>query len=105
MVLVAAFFIAACSPTKHSATLKEQYADVLNIKKIPSAEKNLDAFGFSDMGAWHAYSLPPDDSVQFFGGFCGPLLMKNSGRWLGPVSSQLLLTGENGNQLKWQKES
>ena len=104
MVLVAAFFIAACSPTKHSATLKEQYADVLNIKKIPSAEKNLDAFGFSDMGAWHAYSLPPDDSVQFFGGFCSPLLMKNSGRWLGPVSSQLVLTGENGNQLKWKKE-
>jgi putative isomerase len=56
------------------------------------------------MGAWHAYSLPPDDSVQYYAGFCGPLLMKNSGRWLGKMSSQLLLTGENGVKLEWLKE-
>ncbi len=89
---------------KESVNFRDQYGDVLNIKKIPSAEKNLDAFGFSDMGAWHAYSLPPDDSVQYYAGFCGPLLMKNSGRWLGKMSSQLILIGENGDPLLWQKE-
>jgi len=101
---IAAVLIMACSSVKESVNLRDQYVDVLNIKKVPSAEKNLDAFGFSDMGAWHAYSLPPDDSVQYYAGFCGPLLMKNSGSWLGKMSSQLMLSGENGVQLEWQKE-
>ena len=104
IAVIAAVWIMACSSVKESVNLRDQYVDVLNIKKIPSEEKNLDAFGFSDMGAWHAYSLPPDDSVQYSAGFCGPLLMKNSGRWLWKMSSQLLLTNENGVQLEWQKE-
>ena len=103
-VIIAALLMVACSSVKESVNLRDQYVDVLNIKKIPSAEKNLDAFGFSDRGAWHAYSLPPDDSVQYYAGFCGPLLMKNSGRWLGKISSQLVLIGENGVQLEWLKE-
>ena len=96
--------IVACSPEKNTVSLRDQYPDMLDIKKIPSSEKNLDAFGFSDMGAWHAYSLPPDDSVQYYAGFCGPLLMKNSGKWLGNISSQLLLINENAVPFEWQKE-
>ncbi|MBE9467898.1 MAG: glycoside hydrolase [Bacteroidetes bacterium] len=33
------------------------------------------------MGAWHAYSLPHRDSTKYYGGFCGPLIMKMYGQW------------------------
>ncbi len=93
------------SPDQQVTDLRDKYAGVLNIKKIPADIRDLDAFGFSDMGAWHAYSLPPDDSTDYHGGFCGPLLMKNSGRWLGKKSSQLIITGENGELCRWIKDS
>lgn len=67
------------------------FADVLNIKAIPSSPAKLDAFGFSDMGAWHAYSLPHPDNVNYLGGFCGPLLMKMSGQWIGKSLGILII--------------
>ena len=57
------------------------------------------------MGAWHAYSLPPDDNTGYCGAFCGPLLMKNNGIWLGRKASQLILTGNNGEKILWNNES
>lgn len=80
------------------------FADVLNIKAIPSSPDNLDAFGFSDMGAWHAYSLPNRDSVKYFGGFCGPLLMKMSGQWIGKSLCRLTLIDETGQPILYDPD-
>lgn len=80
------------------------FADVLNIKAIPTGLANLDAFGFSDMGAWHAYSLPHPDSSNYLGGFCGPLLMKMHGVWIGKSLCRYTLTNEVGNQIPYDNE-
>ena len=88
----------ACNPQPKSQckSLQSKYPDVLNINKIPANQNDLSAFGFSDMGAWHAYSLAPKDSSGFAAGFIGPLLMKDLSYWLGNKSMQLQLTKDKG---------
>ncbi|MDF1548175.1 MAG: trehalase family glycosidase [Bacteroidales bacterium] len=84
--------LACCKTTEPKETdLQTRFKNVLNIKKIPKDKYDLSAFGFSDMGAWHAYSLPNEDSAAYIGGFCGPLLMKNHGTWLAKKGVQLTL--------------
>jgi len=100
-----ALLVSCSSGEKTGPDLQPGYPDVIDIRKIPSDIRNVDAFGFSDMGAWHAYSLPHPDSTGFHGGFSGPLLMKNSGRWLGNKSSQLILTGPDGADIRWITDS
>ena len=76
---------------KHS-DLQELYSNVLNIQGIPQKQFELEPFGFSDLGAWHGYALPHQDSTAYYGGFSGPLSMKMWGQWLGKNLSQLELT-------------
>jgi len=78
--------------------LQEKYTNVLNIQGVPAKQYDLKAFGFSDMGAWHGYALPHQDSTAYYGGFAGPLSMKMWGQWLGKNLCQLVLTDANTNQ-------
>jgi putative isomerase len=72
--------------------LQNLYTNVLNIQGIPQKQFELEPFGFSDLGAWHGYALPHQDSTAYYGGFSGPLCMKMWGQWLGKNLSQLELT-------------
>lgn len=86
--------LASCtSDTKETIEdYQTKFKNVLNIKKIPADKHDLSAFGFSDMGAWHAYSLPSQDSISYHGAFIGPLLMKMRGRWISPKGSLLRIS-------------
>ncbi|GAB7088118.1 MGH1-like glycoside hydrolase domain-containing protein [Marinifilum fragile] len=78
--------------------LQEKYTNILNIQGVPAKQYDLKPFGFSDMGAWHGYALPHQDSTTYYGGFAGPLSMKMWGQWLGKNLCQLVLTDANTNQ-------
>ncbi|WP_321280726.1 MGH1-like glycoside hydrolase domain-containing protein [Marinifilum fragile] len=78
--------------------LQEKYTNVLNIQGVPAKQYDLKPFGFSDMGAWHGYALPHQDSTAYYGGFVGPLSMRMWGQWLGKNLCQLVLTDANTNQ-------
>ncbi|MBI9057676.1 MAG: hypothetical protein JEZ01_07860 [Labilibaculum sp.] len=80
------------------ADLQEIYSNVLNISGIPQEQFKLDAFGFSDLGAWHGYALPHQDSTSYYGGFSGPLSMKMWGQWLSKSISQLEVTNAQTNE-------
>ena len=80
---------------------QEKYSNILNISKIPAKKHDLSAFGFSDMGAWQAYSLAPKDSMSFKAGFVGPLLMKDFGTWLGKKTAQLTLLQDSGEPIQY----
>lgn len=80
------------------ADLQEIYSNVLNISGIPQEQFKLDAFGFSDLGAWHGYALPHQDSTSYYGGFSGPLSMKMWGQWLSKSISQLEVTNNQTNE-------
>jgi hypothetical protein len=63
--VVIIFSMASCRQVSEKKTLPDyqsSFPDALNIKVVPESPDNLNAFGFSDMGAWHAYSLPHPDS-------------------------------------------
>ncbi len=76
-------------------SLQTQFKNLLDIQKIPQNKFDLSAFGFSDLGAWHAYSLPHKDSSAYHGAFTGPLLMKMWGQWLAPKGSKLVFSVNN----------
>jgi putative isomerase len=78
--------------------LQDKYTNTLNIQGIPAKQFDLKPFGFADMGAWHGYALPHQDSTKYYGGFTGPLSMKMWGQWLGKNLCQLVLTDTNTNQ-------
>ncbi|MGQ1908280.1 MGH1-like glycoside hydrolase domain-containing protein [Marinifilum sp. RC60d5] len=79
--------------------LQNKYTNVLNIQGIPANQYDLKPFGFSDMGAWHGYALPHQDSTKYYGGFTGPLSMKMWGQWLGKNLCQLKLTNANNKEI------
>lgn len=93
-ILVLLSFVACSQQVKErkQPDLQEQFTNVLNIQGIPQEQFELEPFGFSDLGAWHGYALPHQDSTAYYGGFSGPLTMKMWGQWLGKNLCQLQLT-------------
>ena len=83
----------------NATDLQDKYTNVLNIQGIPAKQYDLKPFGFSDMGAWHGYALPHQDSTSYYGGFAGPLSMKMWGQWLGKNLCQLELTNASNNEI------
>ena len=93
---------AACtvSNDQHSSetSLQEAYPNVLALQEEPvtarvAGKSALSAF--SDLGAWHAYSLP----IRFTGGFSGPFLMtQQNGVWASPSLADLYLTDATTGQ-------
>jgi putative isomerase len=96
--LAALAIFSSCKKEENKKELQKQYPDVLAIAGIPQEAYDLAAFGFSDMGAWHAYSLPPKDSVKYNGAFIGPMIMKMHGQWPSKALSQLSIIDEDTNK-------
>ncbi|MHC2990628.1 hypothetical protein OB13_03150 [Pontibacter sp. HJ8] len=69
--------------------LQQAYPNVLALQEAPATAKVMGKSGlsaFSDLGAWHAYSLP----THFTGGFTGPFLMtQQNGVWASPSLANL----------------
>jgi len=96
--LAALAIFSSCKKEENKKELQKQYPDVLAIAGIPQEAYDLNAFGFSDMGAWHAYSLPPKDSVKYNGTFIGPMIMKMHGQWPSKALSQLSIIDVDSNK-------
>ena len=96
-ILLSLIGISSCknNNSQKKNDLQSQFENILDIQKIPKNKYDLSAFGFSDEGAWHAYSLPHKDSTNYHGAFIGPLLMKMWGQWLAPKGSKLVLSVNN----------
>lgn len=94
----------ACNKPEKLPVKKDEYINVLDLQLIPQKQYNLDGFGFSDMGAWHGYSLPEIDSVAYHGGFSGPLLMKMYGQWFSKGLNRLQLKNNDGQALPYISE-
>lgn len=66
---------------------REQFPDVLKLGHHVQDPSVIEANVFSDMGAWHAYTLPVDPAD--FGTFIGPMVMDMSGSWLANSMAKL----------------
>ncbi|WP_276499424.1 MGH1-like glycoside hydrolase domain-containing protein [Pontibacter litorisediminis] len=86
----------ACTVSRESGSseisLQEAYPNVLALQEAPATARvtgKAALSAFSDLGAWHAYSLP----THFTGGFSGPFLMtQQNGVWASPSLADLHLT-------------
>jgi len=87
----------ACN-NKQETNLQKKYSNIIDIAGIPEKAYDLKAFGFSDMGAWHAYSIPPKDSTKYYGSFVGPMVMKMYGQWPSKALSQLSIIDLSTNK-------
>jgi putative isomerase len=92
----ACFLHALC---QHS---REQYKDLLDLRQsLPMAHVNqTDAMLFSDLGAWHGYSLPANEAE--YGGFNGPVLFNEIGYVLANSFAKLSLAVD-GKAYPFQK--
>jgi putative isomerase len=81
---------------------RREFPDILKLAyqvKHPSAiETNV----FSDLGAWHAYTLPSDQLD--YGAFIGPMVMDLSGQWLANATAKLSVY-ESGKMVELSKAS
>lgn len=81
---------------------RREFPDILKLAyqvKHPSAiETNV----FSDLGAWHAYTLPSDHLD--YGAFIGPMVMDLSGQWLANATAKLSVY-ESGKMVDLSKAS
>ncbi len=103
LLIILSFLLFSCmNEDKEVVDLQHQYANVLDISRIPQKQFELAPFGFSDLGAWHGYALPPQDSTAYYGGFIGPLTMKMRGQWLSKSFFQLHLE-EDGKAIDLTK--
>lgn len=96
IIILITLGLLACNK-KHKKDLQKQFPNVLEISGIPQEPYDLKSFGFSDMGAWHAYNLPPKDSTKYYGAFVGPLTMKMYGQWASKALSKLIIFNTTNN--------
>ncbi|WP_316817120.1 MGH1-like glycoside hydrolase domain-containing protein [Pedobacter nyackensis] len=68
-------------------SLRKQFPNVLKLGHQVTKPSAIEANVFSDMGAWHAYTLPVDSKDQ--GTFIGPMVMDMSGQWLANFIAKL----------------
>jgi len=61
-------------------SLRKSFPDVLKLGYHVSSSSTIETNVFSDMGAWHAYTLPLDSGDN--GAFIGPMVMDMNGSWL-----------------------
>ena len=98
---VLAIPLVSCKKTQET-TSEPEFQNVLDLSVIPQDAYNLDGFGFSDLGAWHGFALPPKDSIEYAGGFSGPLLMKTYGRWIAKSLCQLNILDQNLHNIPFE---
>lgn len=77
-----------------------QFEDVLKLGYHVDAPLAIQTNVFSDMGAWHAYTLPRN--TEDYGSFIGPMVMDMSGSWLANALAKLRIR-ESGNLVDLSK--
>jgi putative isomerase len=77
-----------------------QFADVLKLGYHVDNPTQIETNVFSDMGAWHAYTLP--QNAADYGTFIGPMVMDMKGIWLANTMAQLTVT-ESGKLIDLSK--
>ncbi len=88
---------AACAGTGSGpAPVPEDFPNVLSLAGAPDSARDLSAYAFSDLGAWHMFGLPDPVADSLPGAFPGPLLLAEGGVWLGraTVGLELHVAGE-----------
>lgn len=78
----------------------QQFKDILKLGDHIDAPLAIQTNVFSDMGAWHAYTLPSE--AADYGSFIGPMVMDMSGKWLSNAMAKLSIR-ESGKLLDWSK--
>ncbi|SDK25847.1 putative isomerase [Pedobacter sp. ok626] len=78
----------------------KQFADVLKLGYHVNNPTEIEANVFSDMGAWHAYTLPVD--AADYGTFIGPMVMDINGIWLANAMAKLSVK-ESGKLINLSK--
>jgi putative isomerase len=68
-------------------SLRRQFPDVLKLGYQVNNPSAIETNVFSDMGAWHAYTLPRDSEDN--GAFIGPMVMDMNGRWFANTIARL----------------
>ncbi|MGY0037241.1 hypothetical protein [Pedobacter sp. NJ-S-72] len=86
MFLVLSFMLS----TAFGQSSRDQYPDVLKLGYQVLHPSKIEANVFSDLGAWHAYTLPSEQTD--YGSFIGPLVMDMEGEWLANTMSKLTVT-------------
>jgi putative isomerase len=76
--------------TAFGQSSRRQFEDVLKLGHHVSSPLAIETNVFSDMGAWHAYTLPSD--AADYGAFIGPMVMDMSGSWLANAMAKLTVT-------------
>ncbi|TCP29607.1 putative isomerase [Scopulibacillus darangshiensis] len=84
-----------------------KFPNVLDLHGVPQEARTNKLNTFTDLGAWHGYSLPPKDRQQFYGGFTGPMLIAgNHGPlYLSKAFNQIHITdNDTGKEINLLKD-
>ncbi|SMC62874.1 MGH1-like glycoside hydrolase domain-containing protein [Pedobacter africanus] len=79
---------------------RQDFPDVLKLAYQVQQAKKIETNVFSDMGAWHAYTLPA--GRQDNGTFIGPMVMDLEGYWLANSVARLAVKAD-GKQIDLEK--
>ncbi|MBB6502156.1 MGH1-like glycoside hydrolase domain-containing protein [Pedobacter cryoconitis] len=66
---------------------RDLFPDVLRLGYEVKTPTQIEANVFSDLGAWHAYTLP--SAPKDYGAFIGPMVMDMNGQWLANTLAKL----------------
>lgn len=75
------------------------FPNALDLTGTPASADDRTVFAFSDQGAWHMFGL----ASQELGGFAGPLLLTDRGRWIGPSLVSIAVELPRGDRVVWSR--
>lgn len=79
---------------------RREFPDVLELGHQVTRPRAIETNVFSDLGAWHAYTLPSNSADH--GAFIGPMVMDLRGEWLANTIAQLAVY-QSGQQIDLSK--
>jgi putative isomerase len=91
--ILMALLTVSLSTSAQQRSILKAFPDVLKLGYHVDHEEKIETNVFSDLGAWHAYTLP--DSPADYGAFIGPMVMDLKGRWLANSMSKLHVRLDN----------
>lgn len=73
------------------------YPGILDVKNVPKAARDWDAYCLSDHGAWFGFALPEEKATHYLGSFPGPFIktLDSAGAWLGDMAAKPVITERN----------
>jgi len=91
------FLFSECCKTVNSELTIYAFPNVLDVRGVPNNPDDLSLSCFSDLGAWHGYSLPDSTDSEFIGGFPGPFFIDKN-EWLSPSLFKLVIFDKNRSE-------